>query len=218
MTEQEWLETSDPADLLRSSLFRPNARRFRLFVVYCCQQDSEAFPHPRDRRVIQIAEQLADGQAGEADRVSAEQILFEMRADLEVDVECAFLIPLCLVARELDAEDALSCARDMALRAEFMDGRFKGMEVEMYHEQAVIIRDLFGNPFRLVAFDPRWRTSDVLGLARAIYEDRAFDRMPILADALMDAGCADDQVLAHCRGDGPHVRGCWVVDLVLGKE
>ena len=80
------------------------------------------------------------------------------------------------------------------------------------------VRDIFGNPFRPVTFDPRWRTSDVLGLARAIYDDRAFDRMPILADALMDAGCADEQVLGHCRGDGPHVRGCWVVDLVLGKE
>ena len=63
----------------------------------------------------------------------------------------------------------------------------------------------------------RWLTSTVLGLARAIYADRAFDRLPILADALEDAGCDDADVLAHCRGDGPHVRGCWVVDLVLGK-
>jgi hypothetical protein len=80
------------------------------------------------------------------------------------------------------------------------------------------IRDIFGNPFRPVTFDPRWRTSDVVGLARAIYDDKAFERMPILADALMDAGCEDEQIIAHCRGDGPHVRGCWVVDLVLGKE
>ena len=58
----------------------------------------------------------------------------------------------------------------------------------------------------------------MLGLARGIYEDRAFDRLPLLADALMDAGCADEQILAHCRSEGPHVRGCWVVDLVLGKE
>ena len=83
---------------------------------------------------------------------------------------------------------------------------------------AEMVRDIFGNPFRPVEFDPRWRTSDVLGLARAIYDDRAFDRLPILADALMDAGCADEQVLAHCREPGQHVRGCWVVDLVLGKE
>ena len=84
--------------------------------------------------------------------------------------------------------------------------------------QRQYIRDIFGNPFRPVAFDPRWRTSDSVGVARGIYEDRAFERLPILADALMDAGCADEQVLSHCRGEGPHVRGCWVVDLVLGKE
>ncbi|HJZ91323.1 MAG TPA: hypothetical protein VKE40_10660 [Gemmataceae bacterium] len=100
-------------------------------------------------------------------------------------------------------------------------------ETEADHEQtrcqirrttAHLLRDVFGNPFRRAAFDPRWRTSEVVGRARDIYEDRSFDRMPVLANALMDAGCADEQVLGHCRGEGPHVRGCWVVDLVLGKE
>jgi len=65
---------------------------------------------------------------------------------------------------------------------------------------------------------PAWRTGDVLGVARGIYEDRAFGRMPLLADALMDAGCDQDDILTHCRSEGSHVRGCWVVDLVLGKE
>jgi hypothetical protein len=81
-----------------------------------------------------------------------------------------------------------------------------------------LLRCIFGNPFRVVSFDPRWRTEDVLGVARGIYEERAFDRLPLLADALMDAGCDDEQVLGHCRDEGPHARGCWVVDLVLGKE
>jgi hypothetical protein len=79
------------------------------------------------------------------------------------------------------------------------------------------VRDIFGNPFRPVTFSRRWRTSDVVGLARAIYDERAFERMPILADALMDAGCEDEVIIAHCRGDGPHVHGCWLVDLILGK-
>ena len=81
-----------------------------------------------------------------------------------------------------------------------------------------LIRDVFGNPFRPVTVDPRWLTSDVLALARSLYDERAFDRMPILADALQDAGCTDEKVLAHCRGEGPHCRGCWVVDLLLGKS
>jgi len=83
---------------------------------------------------------------------------------------------------------------------------------------AGVVRDIFGDPARPDALDPRWRSADVVGLARGIYEDRAFDRLPILADALMDAGCADEDILTHCRDAGPHVRGCWVVDLVLGQR
>jgi hypothetical protein len=84
--------------------------------------------------------------------------------------------------------------------------------------QCGVLRDIFGNPFRPATVDPTWRTSTVLALAEGIYAERAFDRMPILADALQDAGCDNEDVLNHCRGDGPHVKGCWVVDLLLGKS
>ena len=60
-------------------------------------------------------------------------------------------------------------------------------------------------------------TEAVAALARGVYDDRAFDRLPVLADALDDAGCANADLLAHLRGPGPHVRGCWAVDLLLGK-
>ncbi|MFY7895111.1 MAG: hypothetical protein ACOVP8_02670 [Phycisphaerales bacterium] len=83
---------------------------------------------------------------------------------------------------------------------------------------ATIVRDVFSNPFRSMTVDPHWLTETTVALATGIYADRAFDRMPILADALEDAGCDNFDILTHCRGDGPHVRGCWVVDLVLGKE
>ncbi len=91
--------------------------------------------------------------------------------------------------------------------------------VEVEHAvQAQLFKDVFGNPFQPPTFDPSWRTSTAAALASAMYESRNFDAMPILADALEDAGCDSTDVLAHCRGDGPHVRGCWVVDLVLGKS
>jgi hypothetical protein len=83
---------------------------------------------------------------------------------------------------------------------------------------APVVRCIFGNPFRPVSADPAWLTSTVVALARSIYDERAFDRLPILADALQDAGCDNPDILTHCRSVGPHVRGCWVVDLVLGKE
>jgi hypothetical protein len=92
---------------------------------------------------------------------------------------------------------------------------------EHEHEaiQADLIRDVFGYPTRKpVPFDSAWRTDTAVALAKGIYEQQAFDRMPILADALQDAGCEDDSVLAHCRAAERHVRGCWVLDLVLGYE
>jgi hypothetical protein len=82
---------------------------------------------------------------------------------------------------------------------------------------AALLRDIFGNPFRPVAFDKQWRTDTAVSIARGMYDSRDFGAMPILADALQDAGCDNEDVLNHCRGPGPHVRGCWVVDLVLGK-
>ncbi len=83
--------------------------------------------------------------------------------------------------------------------------------------QVRFLRDSFGNPFRPIAFSAEWLTSTVLALTTGIYAERAFDRMPILADALQDAGCVNEDILNHCRGPGAHVRGCWVVDAILGK-
>lgn len=91
------------------------------------------------------------------------------------------------------------------------------MGIELSH-QADLLRDIFGNPFRPIALDPPWRSETAVAVAAGIYEERAFDRMPILADALEDAGCDHADVLTHCRGPGPHARGCWVVDGVLGKS
>ncbi len=88
-------------------------------------------------------------------------------------------------------------------------------------DQVNLLHDLFGNPFRQVTVDTGWLTwndATIPALAVAIYEERAFDRLPILADALEDAGCAGADILRHLRGPGPHVRGCWAVDLLLGKE
>jgi hypothetical protein len=79
-----------------------------------------------------------------------------------------------------------------------------------------LVRDVFGYPFRPAAFDRRWRTTAVWGLADGVAADGTFDRLPILADALEDAGCDDAELLAHLRGPGPHVRGCWAVDVVRG--
>jgi len=86
--------------------------------------------------------------------------------------------------------------------------------------QCDLLRDIFGNPFRPFSVDEswlRWNDATIRRMAACIYEERAFDRLPILHDALLDAGCDNEDMLAHCRSEGPHVRGCWVVDLLLDK-
>ncbi|WP_232069691.1 hypothetical protein [Gemmata massiliana] len=108
-----------------------------------------------------------------------------------------------------DAADAWCFAAD-AVGAEQRDGELLA--------QTSILRDLFGNPFRPVLFSPHWRTAIAVSLAQRMYESRDYAAMPLLGDALQGAGCNDDDVLNHCRGTGPHIRGCWVVDAVLGKE
>jgi hypothetical protein len=84
--------------------------------------------------------------------------------------------------------------------------------------QAALLRDLFGNPFRPVGIAGPWLTPDVAALAQAIYDGRLFGNLPVLADALEEAGCADRELVAHLRGPGPHVLGCWALDAVLGKH
>src|SRR5262249_9691246 len=85
-------------------------------------------------------------------------------------------------------------------------------------QNAALLREVVGNPFRPVTLDPAWLSPTALALARTIYRQRTFAGLPVRADALLDAGCASTDLVAHCRSDGPHVRGCFAVDLILGKE
>jgi hypothetical protein len=101
----------------------------------------------------------------------------------------------------------------------------RGLAAGGGHWQCGLLRDIIGNPFRPVGLDPAWQTSSVLALANAAYDDRTLPagtlepaRLAVLADALEEAGCQDADILNHLRQPGEHVRGCWVVDLLLGKE
>jgi hypothetical protein len=217
MTEEEWLQSSKPSEMFDILGKRATGRRLQLFAVACVLQIWEQSTDPRLRCVIRVAERQADSRANEEEKLQALNSLDDYMDEFcEHDVTPS--VPPSLFAEPFFTKDASEVACCIAETAKYQHDGFDGIDAEIEFEQCGFLRDIFGNPFRPVDFDARWRTSDVLGLARAIYEDRTFDRLPILADALMDAGCADEQIIAHCRGDGPHVRGCWVVDLVLGKE
>jgi hypothetical protein len=105
------------------------------------------------------------------------------------------------------------------LRYEFVRGEDQRLHAEESAHQVTLLRDIFGNPFCAATVDSAWLTTDVVALARGIYEEKAFDRMPILADALQDAGCDNDDILNHCRDTSlTHVRGCWVIDLLTSRQ
>jgi hypothetical protein len=98
---------------------------------------------------------------------------------------------------------------------------FAGVGVSVRREQALLLRDIVGDPFRPVAVDPSWRSGHggrVSRMARSIYEARRFGDLSLLADALEDAGCAVPEIFAHCRHPDSHVRGCWVIDLLLERS
>jgi hypothetical protein len=136
-------------------------------------------------------------------------------------IDGTLLEPQRFTEAELDAISAQwGGAADLAYRLPDLVDRSGADALEWVDEGLLppdLLRDIFGNPFRPAAIDPRWLTSTAVSLAGAIYEERAFDRLPILADALEDAGCDNADILTHLRGEGPHARGCWAVDLVLGK-
>ena len=202
MTEEEWLAGTDSLGLLNSLRNdRRGPRKLRLLVSACALQNQWFMNLPGAGRLVHIEDRWRHGLATIRDMENAfNRLRIPARSDAAGAMRLGFL-----------TDDPFQAAVYTLAWA-------TNDESESEKWCADVIRCLFGNPFRPVTFDPRWRTSDVVGLARAIYDDKAFERMPILADALMDAGCEEEQIIAHCRGDGPHVRGCWVVDLVLGKE
>jgi hypothetical protein len=213
MTEAEWLTCADPERMLahlRRRKRRPSARKFRLFSVACCRHSAVMMKYKQNRRCAEVAERYADGLAGEEERRKA----MWAAGTFAAAVNAAGDDPVREAARvagdvpfyAANAAEARGGEREPARRAEAA-------------ALCELLRDVVGNPYRTPRIDPAWLAGGVaVGLARGIYEEGAFDRMPILADALEEAGCADADLLCHLRAQGPHVRGCWAIDLVLGKQ
>ncbi len=230
MTEEEWLACEDP-NKMRHYFIVESDRKWRLFACACMRRVWSLFPDDRSRRAVEISELFADGLATSAELSEAfnhaqDAALHWYGGAEEVPDSCAILAACGVdVSSKFRPPNGIPehCAAAVAeVEIEYAAPHDAGEAVEWAlaserAEQANLARDIFGNPFRPVAFDPAWRTDTAVSLARGMYDSRDFGAMPILADALQDAGCEDEQVLMHCREPGPHVRGCWVCDLVLGK-
>ena len=218
MTEADWLECPDPHGAMAWIREKVNAshRRLGLFAAAYCRLYWTMLDDERSRMAVEIAELFADGLATDTQRKQAASDARAAFRELFQNREWSWERFITMSVASASLGEWYPSVQEATFSETPPPPAGAGCRSERPH--APVIQCVFGNPFRPVAFDPHWRTADTVGLARGIYEDRAFDRLPLLADALMDAGCADEQVLGHCRSDGPHVRGCWVVDLVLGKE
>ncbi len=240
MTEEEWLTLEKPEQLLdfftddlRSWL--PGnlyPRKFRLFSVACCRLVAPPHIDPRSKNALDVAERDADGLAADGEIDQAWHSANEVGGNIFAECAAAAATPfLCLGTRislggleEALAETSpysVACVVMFAAASMFVyDGPLSPIQAKLQSAACFnrLIYDIFGNPFRPITLNPSWLTSTVVALAQGIYNDRAFDRMPILADALQDAGCDNEQILNHCREPGVHVRGCFVVDLLLDKK
>ncbi|AMV27475.1 hypothetical protein VT84_23950 [Gemmata sp. SH-PL17] len=221
-------------------------RKLRLLACAFCRRIWHLMPDELSRATVELCEHYVDGLADPQPlwaRGGISTVVQEHAYGTDT-VEHEAYFAARFVGNQIDfltgptacwaEQGAADFASYCAARADAFSGR---PAEESAKSHCHIIRDVIGNPFRRVvdapectsdrgtfvryqpiAIDPSWRTSTAVALASQMYESRDFGAMPILGDALQDAGCDSADVLGHCRGPGPHVRGCWVVDLVLGKE
>lgn len=221
MTEEEWITSDDPERMLKFLYERGTDRQYRLFAVACARDELEharktgrCFNFGEEPREIEKmfwdpvrgyeaailgAEAWADGRGIAYTWSSHWFVGWGKGIDGVKDIAYAAL------GHDPDGLVAIPPAQ--------IADTIRGYQTNPAH----YLRDIFGNPFRPVAFDPEWRTSTVVAVARGMYENRDFSPIPLLADALQDTGCENETILNHCRSAGSHVRGCWVLEMILGK-
>jgi hypothetical protein len=244
MTETEWLACADPSLMLEFLKDKVSDRKLRLFACACHEPIWHLLSDKTIcRKTIEFAERLADGLAttnelhgqawgkpGSAFSVVLYKAWDAATNSIEFAAGTAKQAVLRLDPAKYKArEEAFKAAWENHGLGEAMRMADAAMPIEWITpgelawaegraSQCKALRDIFGNPFRHSTLDPRRQTTAVVNLARAIYDERAFDKLPLLADELKKAGWANEEIIAHCRGPGPHVRGCWVVDKLLAKE
>jgi hypothetical protein len=223
VTEREWEECWLHVPMLNHLRSTASPRKLRLLALAYCNVHRARILHKRMLRALDVLEQYADGLATSAEMVSAANGVWNTSSERggiqELTKDDLTLRGGLVKADDIREGVAWAARSAIVSRADAFDCVTRALNrVGKSVDACFLTREVFGNPCRPITFDPRWLSSDVVGLSEAIYQERAFDQMPILADALMDAGCDNEDILNHCRSDQPHCRGCWVVDLILAKS
>lgn len=224
---------------------RTSKRKLRLFACACYHNISHFLPNRASRKAVQMAERFADGLISVSEFESVDTMLTSMMSRFEPAWQASWrserekLYPThsaLSLAKVVCWKEVQKAALYAPSNASHDIAYLKNPNHDIYDaqkaqdqrrqdvEQCNMLREIIGNPFREVFFDPKWRTETVIALAEGAYEERFSDtanldiaRLMILADALEEAGCNNDEIIDHLRGSGPHYRGCWALDLVLEK-
>ncbi len=228
---------------LRHTSISVSDRKLQMLVLAYSRRHLYLINDERDVKAIELAESYIEGRATEHELRKASAVcqtresLFAGETPhppLAYWVADACLNPLNVIGDPWDYQCSLAeftvsmivtvvahAAAPAPKGSEQWLHEWKGICASEANALAIMLHDILGNPFRPLTIGPSLLTlyeGTVVKLAQAIYDDRSFDRLPILADALEDAGCDNVEILSHLRGPGPHVRGCWAVDLLLGKK
>ncbi|MFO0877740.1 MAG: hypothetical protein U0840_10340 [Gemmataceae bacterium] len=207
--ESHWLTSGNPVEMERFLGEAGSPRRWQLFACACCWRILPLLVDEPSRQAVSLAERQAEGglshdEAREAGNAAITGALQIWQQDCRV----------VLFAAAMAAAHTLLFPRRAFINAARATGQNEPVEREA---QAGLLRELFGNPFRPCHVEPAWRTPTVLALAQHIYTREQFDELPVLADALEDAGCDQAYLLAHLRQPTGHLRGCWALDAVLDQ-
>src|SRR6266851_7257690 len=212
MTEKEWLACAVPEQMLEFLRSKGSDRKFLLFACECCRRIWPLITDDRSRKAVEMMERDVEQSVGEPEYNT---VFWDAQDATGDEVERSEEDPAYNAAEAAystipgsPSVGRVFCA--MATAAYAAKARLLGRRAEE-EAQADLLREIFGNPFHPKSVEPAWlawNDRTVAKLAQGIYDERAFDRLPILADALEDAGCSDADILSHCRRPGPHVRGC----------
>ncbi len=238
MKRTDWPHSNSPHEMLYA-LFKAQicGRKLRLFACACCRSVWHLLHDSRSREGVELAEACSDGLVSDEQALngfpSANAVYENVWPSSQTNVtganlEASRAVSVALLNYALP-DNAYRCgavASEHAITAAGLAGEIRAVAEDVARRfQAEVLRCIFGNPFRRRVLKSKWLTPNAVALARTAYDQRSEPsglldpvRLAILADALEEAGCDDAEVLAHCRGPGPHVRGCWVLDLVLSKK
>lgn len=225
MTEAEWLACEKPTPMMDWLRTRGSERQFYLAGVAAVRQVDHLLTGQRYRDLLLLIERYADGLVWKQDLERAQR-------EAEASAFNEFMELLRQGRSQSQAGKSTAASRAAAFAAmtngawqagvsAMQEATSAGKRKEIWPRQCAMLRDIFGNPFRPLppsALGSAPSSLTVQNLARVIYDGQIFEHLPILADALEEAGCHAPAVLEHCRGTGIHMRGCWVIDLVLGKK